>query len=158
MQSQYLAAIMAALDFGYARMQSVLEGMTPEQLATAPAGLKNSAAALVLHTYGTEVNFAARLTGKQVPQDVKESYLLHIPHDPLLPQPQGETAQSLTAKMEQARAGLKAAFEQLTDADLEKEYEMPNGTKRSFRALVNLLPQHQGQHFGHIQYIKQLVG
>lgn len=111
----------------------------------------------MLHTYGVETNFAHRLTGKATPDDLKVQYLLDQPQNPL-PQPQGETAESLLAKIGQARALLQEAFSQMTEEDLSAEWEAPNGRKISHKYLVTLLPQHQGQHYGHMQYIKQLLG
>lgn len=157
MKSAYIAGVFDALEFGVARVKKILEGMTPEQLNTVPPGLKNSIAALVLHTYGVEANFAHRLAGKPTPDDMKIQYLLDQPQNPL-PQPQGETAESLTAKIEQARALLQESFSQLAEEDLNADWEAPNGRKVPYKYLVSLLPQHQGQHYGHIQYIKQLIG
>jgi uncharacterized damage-inducible protein DinB len=157
MASGYVAGILGAMDFGFDRMKANLEGLSPEQLTKVPTGLKNSIAGLVLHAYGTEVGMAHRLSGQSVPDDVKSAYLLNQPQNPL-PQPQGETIESLIGKMEKARGLLKAAVEKLTDADLDKEWEAANGRKMSYRFMLNLLPQHQGQHFGQIQMIKQLNG
>lgn len=157
MQSGFVAGISAALDFGVDRVKSAIAELNGEQVSRVPEGFKNSIAALVVHVAGVEMNFAFRLQGKTTPDELKAQYLLDQPQSPL-PAPQGETGATLVAKMEQARNLLKAAFEQLTDADLNAEWEAPSGKKISYRYLLSLLPHHQGQHYGHIQYIKQMIG
>jgi hypothetical protein len=156
MQSGYLTGITATLDFGLGRLKTVLEGLTPEQLTQVPAGLKNSIATLILHMCGTEINMAHRVTGKAVPVELKEALNLHLPQNPL-PAATGETVASLLVKLDQARMLFKESISQLTDKDLEKEFEFPNGRKATYKYLCTLLPHHQGQHLGHIQYIKMLT-
>lgn len=160
MQSGFVSGIMAALAFGQDRLKEAIRGLTPEQLAAVPAGesFKNSIATLVVHLAGTEISFAYLFRGEPVPQALQEAFLLDKPHKPTLPAPQGETAESLVAKLEQARSILTQAVEQLTDEDLDRDLPGPGGRKMSIRALLSILPQHQGQHFGHIQYIKRMVG
>jgi len=160
MQSGFVSGIMAALDFGLGRLKDAIRDLTPEQLAAVPAGdsFKNSIATLVVHLAGTEVSFAYRFRGEAVPANLEAEYLLDKPHHPALPAPEGETAESLIAKLEKARAILSEAAAQLTDADLDREWQGPGGRKMTVRTLLAILPQHQGQHYGHIQYLKRMVG
>lgn len=159
MQSGFLEGIYTALEFGAQRMRATVQELTPEQLAAVPKaeGFENSVATLVMHVAAVEINMAHRLMGKELPAELKAEYRLDQPQNPL-PKVEGETAESLLAKFDKARAVLREAFEGLTDADLDREWEGPGGRKRKFRELVQMLPQHQGQHYGHIQYVLRLIG
>lgn len=159
MQSGFLEGIYAALEFGAQRMRSLVQELTPEQLSAAPRveGFQNSIATLVMHVAATEMSMAHRLTGREIPADVRAEYRMDQPQSPL-PKVEGETAETLLAKFDRARQALREAFEGLSDADLDREWQAPSGAKRTFRDLAQLLPQHQGQHFGHIQYIRRMIG
>ncbi|HEY8347046.1 MAG TPA: DinB family protein [Symbiobacteriaceae bacterium] len=157
MQSGFVAGIMAALDFGQNRIKEAIRDLSPEQLAAVPDGFQNSIATLVVHLAATEVNFAYRFRGEPVPDALRAEFLLDKPHDPL-PAPEGETAESLIAKLDKARSVLTEAAERLTDADLDREWEGPGGRRMSVRLMLSILPYHQGLHFGHIQYLKRMIG
>jgi hypothetical protein len=59
--------------------------------------------------------------------------------------------------MEKARASLMEGLGALTEADLDRELPMGPDRKVSIRFMVTLLPQHQGQHFGHMQMVKKAL-
>ncbi len=153
----FAAGIEAALDFGVARVKDLIKEMTPEQLETVPNGYTNSVATLIVHTYGLEGRLGYSLRGQEVPEEVTRELLLHLPRTQTLPEVKGETAESLTAKIEKARGLLKEALATLTEADLDREMPMGPGRTVSVRFILSLLPQHQGQHFGHMQMIKNHI-
>lgn len=156
MQTGFAAGIAAALDFGFHPVSGAIKELTAEQVAKVPEGFTNSIATLVIHMAATEINFAHRFQGKAVPDELKAEYLIDQPQKPL-PAPQGETGATLVAKLEKARNLLKETIAQMSDADLDAEFEHPSGRKLSYRYLLSLLPHHQGQHYGHIQYLKRLI-
>lgn len=148
------------LDSGQTRMLALLKELGPDQLAKVPAGLSNSIATLLVHVAATEVRMAYRVMGRQVPADVpadlQAEYLIDQPQNPL-PQPRGETAESLTAKAEKARRILKEALAGLGEADLERELHLGPDRSATVRWALSLLPTHQTQHFGHMQMIRKMV-
>jgi uncharacterized damage-inducible protein DinB len=149
-----IAATWNALSFGEPRLRDLIKELTPEQLTARPAQFKNSIASLVLHAAGTNVSFAHFLKGEPVAEDLKAEYLLNLPQNPI-PQPEGETAASLTAKWEKAWQILHDALAGLTAADLDRELTHPKGQKFTVRWLLSLLPYHQTLHYGHMQMIRQ---
>lgn len=153
----FAAGIAAVLDFGFGRVKDLVKDLTPEQLETVPAGFGNSIATLIIHTYGLEGRLGYSLVGKEVPEEVKAELLLNLPRAQTLPAVTGETAESLLAKMEKARGLLLEALGQLTEADLNREMPMGPGRTVSVKFMLALLPQHQGQHFGHMQMIKKAL-
>jgi hypothetical protein len=153
----FAEGIAAALDFGFARVKDLVKDLTPEQLEAVPEGYANSIAALVVHTYGFEGRLSFAFRGQQVPDEVKEELLLNLPRTQTLPAVTGQTAESLIAKMEKARSLFMETLGQLKEEDLQTELEMGPGRKASVRFLLTLLPQHQGQHFGHMQMIKKAL-
>lgn len=153
----FVAGVAAALDFGAQRVRANIAGLTPEQLLAKPAGFSNAIATLVVHLCGAEVSFAHRLMGKTVPDELKATYLLDQPYNPL-PTPAGETVESLTAKMEQARSILMEALSKVTAADLERKFPFGPEREGTGRWMLALLPNHQAQHLGHIQMIKKQLG
>jgi uncharacterized damage-inducible protein DinB len=153
----YVAGIAAALDFGFDRVKDLIKDLTPEQLEAVPAGYRNSIATLIVHTYGLEARLAYKLRGQEVPEAVAAELLLNLPRTEVLPAVTGETAASLTAKMEKARGLLFETLGTLTEADLDREFEFGPGRKVPIRYALALLPQHQGQHYGHMQMIKKAL-
>lgn len=154
----FAAGIAAALDFGFARVKGFVKDLTPAQLEAVPAGYSNSIATLIIHTYGLEGRLSYSLRGQQVPEAVAAELLLNLPRTQTLPEVKGETAESLLAKMEKAHGLLLATLAELTEADLDREMPMGPDRKVQARYMLSLLPQHQGQHYGHMQYIKKALG
>jgi uncharacterized damage-inducible protein DinB len=150
----------AGLDSGQGRMLDLLKDLGPDQLAKAPAGLSNSLATLAVHVAATEVRMAYRLMGKTVPADVptdlQAEFLIDQPQNPL-PQPRGETAESLRAKLEKARGVVKQALAALSEADLDREIRLGPERTATVRWALGILPTHQMQHFGQMQMIRKLV-
>jgi uncharacterized damage-inducible protein DinB len=153
----FAAGIAAALDFGFTRVKDLVKDLTPEQLEAVPAGFGNSIATLIVHTYGLEGGLSFRVRGEQVPESVKAELLMNLPRTQTLPVVQGQTAESLLAKMEKAHGLLLEALGTLTEADLDRELEMGPGRTSPVRRMLTLLPQHQGQHYGHMQMIKKAL-
>jgi uncharacterized damage-inducible protein DinB len=152
-----IAPYWSLAEFAKERMLKLIEGMTPEQLAQRPAGFNNSIATLVNHVAATEVNFSHLLLGRKVPDELAAEYLLDRPQSPL-PQPEGETVESLTAKVEKARAILREALGTLRAGDLERLIDRPNGNQVSVRWLLTLMGYHISLHNGQMQMIKQHLG
>ncbi|HEY3366723.1 MAG TPA: DinB family protein [Symbiobacteriaceae bacterium] len=142
------------LEFGNRRLFKLLEGMTPEQLAERPEGFQNSIAALIVHMAGEEAQFAHWLHAKPIPDDLVREYLLNQAQPPL-PQPKGETADSLRGKILKARNLLKDALMGLKAADLDRVIDLPPDTKATVRWQLALVGYHTTCHFGQMQMIKQ---
>lgn len=148
-----IAGVWYAYKFGRGRFDRLLAGLTPEQLAQRPAGFHNSIAALVLHVAGTEVGFAHLLWGTEVPEDLKAEFLL-TQRAQTLPQPEGETAESLIAKLHKAEGMIKEALAGLKAEDLDRVVT-PMGSEVTLRWLLSLVSYHATNHFGQLQMIKQ---
>lgn len=93
-----------------------------------------------------------------MPPEVAEELLLTLPRTQTLPVVKGQTAQSLLANIEKSRSLLLEGLGALTEAGLDSELELIPGRKMAVRRMLALLPQHQGQHFGHMQYVKKALG
>jgi len=153
--SPFVAGVAASLDFGSRWLKSLVGELTPEQLAKEPAGFRNSIATLIVHIGAAEIYYAQRLTGTDVPDDLKRDYLLGRPLSPL-PAPAAETAESLTAKMVKAREVLLKAMAQVTEADLAREADF-GPDQQGVRWVLSLLPNHQAMHLGQILLLRQHV-
>lgn len=151
----FVAGVASSLDFGLRWLKGIVGDLTPEQLAKKPAGFHNSIATLIVHTAGSEIYYAHRLAGTEVPDDLKREYLLDKPLSPL-PEPVGETAESLTAKMVKARAVLLGAMAGVSEADLAREAGF-GPDQQGVRWVLSLLPNHQAMHLGQILVIKQHI-
>ncbi|MDF2627385.1 MAG: hypothetical protein K0R39_1216 [Symbiobacteriaceae bacterium] len=151
-----IAGIWYAYKFGRSRFERLLTGLTPEQLAARPAGFNNSIAALVLHVAGTEVGFAHLLWGQELPADLKAEFLMDQ-RGQTLPQPEGETVESLVAKLHKGEGMIKEALAGLKAEDLDREVS-PMGSPVTLRWLVSLVAYHATNHFGQLQMIKQHLG
>lgn len=147
------AFMLGQIDFGRNRLIASFKELTPEQLATTPAGFGNSIATLVLHIATTEVGFAHALLGKPVPEALAAEFPKHMPATPLPAMAAGATAQDLTAKLEKSRAILAEALSTLTLADLTREIPLGPDRSATVQWLIGILPGHQSQHYGHIQMI-----
>lgn len=152
----FAAQALAAVELGKARLLAALEGLTPEQLATAPAGFSNSIAALLVHLSGTEVGMAHALLGRSLPDDLRAEYLRDRPQNPI-PQPVGETLATLTAKREKALAILRQAVAGLRPEDAGREVQLFGDRTATVRWVLTILGNHQMQHFGQIQMIKKFL-
>ena len=153
----FAEGIGAALDFGFGRVKDVVKDLTPAQLEAKPEGFGNSIATLIVHTYVLEARLGYSFQGKQVPEEVAAELLMNLPRTQTLPEVQGQTAESLLAIMEKARGILKEGLAALTEADLDRELMMGPDRKVSIRFMLSLLPQHQGQHYGHMQMVKKAL-
>ncbi|HWI52045.1 MAG TPA: DinB family protein [Symbiobacteriaceae bacterium] len=151
-----IAGFWYAYAFGRPRFNRLLEGLTPEQLAQTPAGFNNSIAAVVVHVAGVEVNFAHRILGQELPAHLKSEFLLDQPQSPL-PQPTGETVESLVDKLHRAEGMIKVALSSLKAADLDRELK-PGSQAYTLRWLLSLVTYHATNHFGQLQMIKQHLG
>lgn len=148
------------LAFGLRILKGAIRDLTPEQLAFVPPGLANSIATLVLHVAATELVVVEQFTGRPVSEDLRRAVLLDrytpAPGAPIPPADPGETAESLTGKLERARAELQALLEQLTPADLERTFPFrPGGRPQPLTFFLHLLPFHLASHYGHIAIIKR---
>ncbi|HLN62205.1 MAG TPA: DinB family protein [Symbiobacteriaceae bacterium] len=153
----YAEGIAAALDFGFGRVKGLVKDLTPAQLEAKPEGFGNSIATLIVHTYGLEARLGYSFRGQQVPDEVAAELLMNLPRTQTLPEVKGQTAESLLVMMEKARASLMEGLGALTEADLDRELPMGPDRKVSIRFMLSLLPQHQGQHFGHMQMVKKAL-
>lgn len=143
------------LTFGRERLFTTVEGLTEAQLHAVPAGLTNSIATLLLHLGGTEVGFAHLILGQTLSDELKSAYKRNVPQKPL-PAAEGETLDSLKAKLAQSLGYMEQAMRSLTAADLDREIALGTRTL-TVRELLKLAGNHQSQHLGQIQIIKQLV-
>lgn len=150
------AQILGELKFGHERLTAYMNGLTPEQLLAKPQGFNNSIATLVVHIAGTEVGFAHMLQGQPFSEELKAEFLRDKPQNPL-PEPEGETVESLTAKLEKSFGLAKACLQELTPDVLTREF--PLGPERTATGawLLSLLPFHLATHLGQIQVMKKLV-
>lgn len=148
------AAVWNVLEFGKPHLLKQIEGLTPEQLAARPAGFKNSLATLVCHVAGSEISFAHTLLGREMPQELKDEYWMGRDGE-YLRQAQGETVESLTAKLEKARAILKEALATVRAADLDRVITRPSGVEVTVRWLLALIAHHASLHIGQMQMLRQ---
>lgn len=148
-----VAPYLSTLDLSRARLVANIKDLTPEQLEQKPEGFKNGVATLVVHIAATEVSFAHRIMGRQVPEELAAEFPPH--RGGSLPEITGETLQVLLAKLEKSRSILQEAVVGLTAADLTRE--IPLGPERAGTVawLLALLPIHLMLHTGHIQMIVQ---
>lgn len=152
----FMAGIASDLEFGRQQLVRHLTGLTTEQLEAVPPGLTNSIATLVVHICATEVAFAYRLKGEQVPDELKPTYLLGQQQD-RLPVAQGESVESLMEKMRQSRAILLETLAALQGADLDEELPVGPDRTATRRWFLALLPYHQAWHLGHLFMMKKLI-
>lgn len=148
------------LAFGLRALKNAIRDLTPEQLAYVPPGFANSIATLVLHVAATEVVVCEQITGKQAPADLKKAVLLDrytpAPGGPIAFADPGETVESLTEKLERARAELTAVLEQLTEADLERGFPISAGGRpQPLTFFLHLLPFHLASHYGQVMIIRR---
>lgn len=145
--------MLGGLDFGRSRLIAAFKDLSPEQLATTPAGFGNSIATLVLHIATSEVAFAHRIMGKPMPAELEADFPRHMPGTPLPAPAAGVTAADLQARLAKSRGFVAEMLRTLTEDDLARE--IPFGPERSatVRWMIALLPNHQSQHYGHIQMI-----
>ncbi len=153
----FAAGIAAALEFGVTKAKDLIKDLTPEQLEAVPSGFSNSIATLIIHTYGFEGRLSFGFQGRKVPDDVAAELLLNLPRTQTLPVVTGQTAESLTAKLEKGHGLFLETLGQLTEADLDREIEMGPNRKVTIKFLLSLLPHHQGQHYGHMQMVKKAL-
>lgn len=149
-----VAPFLYAMQFGRGRLARLLQGATPEQLATRPAGFKNSMAAVLMHVGAANVNFAHWMLGKPVPADLKAEFLLDQPESPM-PQPEGETVESLQAKLDKSVGIVREAMATVKASDLERPVTIGGDTQVTMRWLLSLVAYHCSDHFGQLQMIKQ---
>lgn len=148
------AVVWNQLEFGRKGLLKQMEGLAPEQLAARPAGFKNSLAALLCHIAGSEVNFACILKGETFTDELKAEFFMGRVEG-LLRQPEGESVESLTAKLNQSRAAMKEALAGLGEADLERVFPGPGGSEYTMRWLLALIPHHASMHLGQMQMLRQ---
>ncbi len=148
----YVSGVVGALDFGRERLKTTIAKLQPNHLRETPLGFTNSVATLVVHICASEIKFACLLTGVAVPDDLKAEFLLDQPQSPL-PMAEGETAETLAAKMGKSRAVLLNALQGLQAADLQREVVLGKAGPVTVRWALSLLPHHQGLHMGHIQML-----
>lgn len=153
----YVSGILTPLDFGRKRLQSLIEGLTPEQLAATAPGFANSIATLAVHIAGYEFVCAHRIAGTPVPDELKVAFLLDRPMNPL-PVAEGETAESLVKRLEQSHSYLLEHLATVTGADLDRECAMGPERTATVRWVLGLLSYHQNEHLGQIILLKKLVG
>lgn len=151
----FVAGAVLPLEFGYLRVQKLIEGLTPEQLAATAPGFANSIASLVVHVAGYEITCAHRITGTAVPEAFKPVYLMDRPAVAVA---EGETVESLTTKMAEARAYLLKTLAGVKAADLDREFAMGPERTGTVRWVLGLLSYHQNEHLGQIILLKKLVG
>lgn len=151
----FVAGVASCLDFGFRRLKAIVSDLTPEQLAKEPDGFSNSIATLIVHIAASEIYYAHRLTGTEVPGDLKREFLLDKPLSPL-PAPTTETAETLTAKMVKAREVLLMAMARVSEADLVRELGF-GPDQQGVRWVLSLLPNHQAMHLGQVLVIRQHV-
>jgi hypothetical protein len=152
----YIAGIVTPLEFGRASLKRVITGLTPEQLAATAPGFANSIATLVLHVAGYEIVCAHRILGTPVPDELEPEFLLDRPQNPI-PVAEGETVESLTAKMDKSRAYLMDALAKVTPADLDREVPLGPDRAATVRWVLGLIPHHQSDHAGQVLLLKKLV-
>lgn len=145
------SASLGALDFGRERLLQAIQDLTPEQLAAKPDKFPNSIATLIVHLGASEVAFSHMIMGSKIPDNLVKEYLIDKRSN-VLPEPEGETVASLTAKLEKSRALVQQAFASLSDADFDREVPLGQA-KATVRWLVGVTPLHQHQHLGHIQML-----
>jgi|GEM_PF-996063 len=155
--SGFVAGIASDLDFATRQLKRHLKDLTPEQLTMVPDGLSNSIATIVVHMAGSEVYFAYSLLGKKVPDEHKTTFLMGQGDDGLLRPALGETVESLTAKLDQARAMLLESLVALADTNLDEELPWGKEAKATRRFYLSLLPYHFSSHTGQIQMVRKLV-
>lgn len=153
----YVSGILTPLEFGRKRLVSLIEGLTPEQLAATAPGFANSIATLAVHIAGYEFVCAHRIAGTPVPDELKAAFLLDKPMNPL-PVAEGETAESLVKRLEQSHAYLLEHLGKVTEADLDREFPMGPERTGTVRWVLGLISYHQNEHLGQIILLKKLVG
>lgn len=90
-----------------------------------------------------------------VPAEVKDDSLLDKPQPPI-PQPEGETVESLVAKLEKGRALLQGALRAVRAVDLTTVMGNPErGGQYTLRWLLTLMSFHGTEHYGHMKMIRQ---
>lgn len=145
------AFLLGQIEFGRARLTAAIKDLSPEQLATAPAGFSNAISTLVLHLATTEVGFSHALMGKPVSAELAAEFPRHLPNTPLPAAAPGTTAQDLIAKLEKSHGMLKEALGTLTLADLTREVPLGPDRKATVQWMLCILGSHQSQHMGHMQ-------
>lgn len=150
-----IAAYLSPLDVGLARLIATLKKMTTEQLTVKPAGFKNTVATLAVHIAATEISFAYRIQGQPVPEELLAEYPPH--KEEFLPEINGETVESLVAKLEKGRGILLNTVKGLTAADLEREIQIGPERTASVAWFLALASYHLALHTGHIGMIRQHI-
>ena len=148
------------LAFGLRTIQGAIRDLTPEQLAFVPPGLANSIATLAVHMAAVEVYVGEIMAGRRAPDGLRSAVLLHRytpePGQPLAAADPGETVDSLSEKLDRARAFLLGVLGGLTPDDLERTVTAAaRPTRVSF--FMGMLPFHMASHHGQIMIIKRFL-
>lgn len=151
----YVTGVVSTMELGRRNLLRTLEGLTPAQLTATAPGFANSIASLVLHVAGYELVCTHRIAGGAVPDALKAEYLLD--RGQTVPVAEGETAESLTAKLERSRAYLLERLAKVTQADLDREFAMGPERSATVRWALALLSYHQSEHLGQMILLKKLV-
>lgn len=151
----YVAGLFSVMEFGRPRLLRAIQGLTPAQLAAMAPGFVNSIASLALHIAANELEFAHLIMGTPVPEELKSEFLLDRPET--VPVAEGETAKSLTEKLERSRAYLMERLATVSQADLDREVSVGSDQTATVRWLLALIPHHQSNHVGQILRLKKLV-
>lgn len=144
-------AIWSTMEMARDGVESMIRGLTPEQLRTRPEGFHNSIAALVCHIGASSVFFAHLVTGGEAPKGLLQE-LYADRRGKTLFQPDDETAESLTAKLRRAQEEVRAALLKLQPEDLGREVQ-GMGTTFTGRWALSLLAHHFSWHAGQIRAI-----
>ena len=128
-------------------VEQALEGLPPEALDWTPGPDMNSITVLTVHLTGAEKFLASDVVMNQPSGRDRDAEFKTT----------GLSADELVSRLRQAEAVLRAAFEQLSLADLEAERTDPRDGKtvRPAWALLHAL-DHAGLHTGQIQLTSQL--
>lgn len=159
------ALSLGSLDFFRPRLLTIIRELTPDQLSAQPTGFANDVATLCLHLAAVEVGLAHAILRRRLTPELLAEYKLDHPLAgplprkvaPSLAQAEGESAESLIAKLEKSRALLGEAMTAFTEADMDREFPINRETTATIRWALGMLPMHQAQHLGQIQMLlKQL--
>lgn len=138
------------------RLEELVSKMSQEELEyRGPVGKDNSTAALLAHLALSDLNYAKRFPGVEVPDSVAATFGPARDDAGMLPDVKGQPAAALLDRIRQAQAYQKQWVDRARDADLDTVVPIFRGNESSMRWLLWHVAGHSMLHQGHIRTLQR---
>ncbi|MFJ2042520.1 DinB family protein [Paenibacillus sp. O199] len=156
--SPVVGLLFAAVIENSQRLQRITEGMSQEEIDyKGPNNNFNSTAQLIKHITYVDLNWAYRIKGLPLPQNLKEQHGPMIDENGSLPMVQGISLSTLMSTYEGVITMLKDACTQLTDDDLARivTFGHENEKQATVRWGMWHIADHSRYHQAHINQLRR---